>query len=137
MAELIRKTIPETIPIQCSARSDRPTISPARCRVGSSPGENTVGATTNAKKINPPSQTTSARSIRKRRNAIRRDYRAILATAYPQAEPALSLTRNRNRIYFQRSPYIGRRTNSPHDRFACCCRCELCELEVGGFLRAV
>src|SRR6266850_7500285 len=70
MAEVLRKTIPETIPIQCSAPSERPTISPARCRMGSSPGENTVGATTNAKKIRPPSQTTSASSIRKRRNAM-------------------------------------------------------------------
>src|SRR5258708_27469882 len=57
--------------------------------------------------------------------------------AYPQAEPALSLTRIGNRIYFQRSPHIGRRKNSPNDRFACCRRCELCELEVGGLLRAV
>src|SRR5258706_11809924 len=128
---------PETIPIQCSAPSDRPTISPARWRVGSSPGENTVGATTKAKRIKPPSQTTIASSIRKRRNTIGRDYRAMSETAYPQAEPALSLTSNRNRIYFQRSPHIGRRKNSPHDRFACCCRCELCELEVGGLLRAV
>src|SRR5882672_4796342 len=104
MAELIRKTIPETIPIQCRVPSERPTISPARCRVGSSPGENTVGATTKAKKISPPSHTTSASSIRKRRNAIGRDYRTAAGTAYPQVEPALSLTRDRDRIYFLPSP---------------------------------
>src|ERR1019366_8167998 len=37
-------------------------------RVGRSPGEKAVGASTNAKKINPPSQTTSDNSMRNRRN---------------------------------------------------------------------
>ena len=43
-------------------------MDPARWRVGRSPGEKTVGASTNAKKISPPSQTTSDNSIRNRRN---------------------------------------------------------------------
>src|ERR1022692_683060 len=37
-------------------------------RVGSSPGEKAVGASTNARKITPPSQTTSDKSMRNRRN---------------------------------------------------------------------
>jgi hypothetical protein len=37
-------------------------------RVGRRPEENAVGASTNARKIMPPSQTTSDNSIRKRRN---------------------------------------------------------------------
>jgi hypothetical protein len=36
--------------------------------VGRSPGEKAIGASTNARKIMPPIQTTSDKSMRKRRN---------------------------------------------------------------------
>src|SRR5919198_1569068 len=71
--ELTRKTIPEMIPIQCSRPSEELTTEPAMCRVGST--EKTVGASTNAKKISPPSQTIRDISMRKRRNDMGLHYR--------------------------------------------------------------
>src|SRR5580658_8124456 len=43
-------------------------IDPAMWRVGRTPGEKTVGASTKARKITPPSQTTSDNTMRNRRN---------------------------------------------------------------------
>src|ERR1700693_3861904 len=62
--------IAEGMAIQCSLLSARPTIFPARCVLGRTPGANTVGARTNAKKIKPPIQATSESSMRKRRTDI-------------------------------------------------------------------
>src|ERR1700733_7022920 len=63
--ELIRKTRPEKMAIQCSLPRARPTTLPARWVVGRT--ENAVGARTNAKKIRPPIQRMSESSIRNRR----------------------------------------------------------------------
>src|ERR1700674_2023191 len=97
--DAIRKTVPETMAMQCSRSSERPTIDPAIWRDGRSPGEKTVGASTNAKKINPPSQTTSDKSMRKRRNDMSKIIEARATPfiqkcgkTYLQPEPALSLT---------------------------------------------
>ena len=68
--DAIRKIIPDPIAMKCSRSSERPTIDPAIWRVGSSPDEKTVGASTKAKKIKPPSQTTSESSIRNLKNAM-------------------------------------------------------------------
>src|SRR5581483_2210225 len=64
--EAIRKTIPAMMPIQCSLVRAELTTDPARCRVGRT--EKTVGASTKAKKMSPPSQTISDSIIMKRRN---------------------------------------------------------------------
>ena len=50
------------MPIQCKAFMDRPTTLPARWRVGNT--AKAEGASTKAKKINPPTQTTRDNSIR-------------------------------------------------------------------------
>src|ERR1700676_5243122 len=104
--DAIRKTVPETIAMQCRRSSERPTIEPAIWRDGRSPGEKTVGASTNAKKINPPSQTTSDKSMRKRRNVMSEIIEAratpliqMCRKTYPQPEPALPLTPVRVTVY--------------------------------------
>src|ERR1700760_1987088 len=63
------KMTPETMPIQCRAARERPTMAPASCRVGEM--AKAVGATTKEKKISPPSQATSDRSMKNRRAVIR------------------------------------------------------------------
>jgi hypothetical protein len=63
--------MPETMAIEWRTSSECPTIEPAIWRVGRSPGEKAVGASTNARKIRPPSQTTNESSMRKRRNDMR------------------------------------------------------------------
>jgi hypothetical protein len=68
------------------------------CRVGSRPGEKTIGASTKARKINPPSQTTSDSSMKKRRNDMSEIIEVCsevsgkaaanhLPNSYPQVEP--------------------------------------------------
>src|SRR5437588_787067 len=69
------------------------TISPIRWRVGRT--ENTVGATTKAKKMIPPSQTTSESSMKKRRTDIGRP----LSTACNEKRKRTCLNRHRNAFY--------------------------------------
>jgi len=50
------------MPIQCNVPNERPTIVPAKCRLGKT--EKAVGARTKAKKTSPPSQTIRDKSMR-------------------------------------------------------------------------
>src|SRR5580704_13950075 len=68
--EVAANTMPQTIAIACRRLRLRFTTLPASWWEGRIPGLKTVGATTNAKKIMPPIQTTSESSIRNRTNDI-------------------------------------------------------------------
>ena len=71
--ELPRKITPENRPIQCSKLSDAPTIVPAMWRDGAR--RNAVGASTNEKKMIPPTQMTKDRNMRKRRKDMAVNYK--------------------------------------------------------------
>src|SRR5271165_2952603 len=60
--EVMANTTPQEIAIQCRIPRLRATTLPASCRVGST--AKTVGASTKAKNIRPPIQTTSDSNIR-------------------------------------------------------------------------
>src|SRR5207248_984814 len=77
--EEIRNTKPATTAIQCNLPGDLPTTLPARCVLGRT--WNAVGASTNAKKIKPPIQTTSDSSIRKRRKDMTENYSDVCCPA--------------------------------------------------------
>src|ERR1700724_1301699 len=116
--DAIRKPVPETMAMQCSRSGERLAIDPAIWRDGRSPGEKTVGASTNAKKINPPSQTTSDKSMRKRRNDMSEIIEAratsfiqMCGKTYPQPEPALSLTPGRVTVYPHHSSSAGKESS--------------------------
>src|ERR1700733_1655791 len=76
----MRKMMPEAMAIQCRMVSERPTIMPARLRVGST--EKAVCATT-GKKIRPPIQTIRERNMRKRRKDM------VLRVSHTQQEGEL------------------------------------------------
>src|SRR5579862_8660733 len=63
---------PEMMAIQCNLPSARPTTLPARCVLGKT--WKAVGASTKAKKINPPIQTTSDKTMTKRRKDMTENY---------------------------------------------------------------
>src|ERR1700732_934664 len=140
--DAIRKTVPETMAMQCSRSSERPAIDPAIWRDGRSPGEKTVGASTNAKKINPPSQTTSDKSMRKRRNDMSE---IIEAERHPSFKCAERLIHRPNqRCHLLRCAELftliiphpcGR--NHLNAAFIDRHRCEFLVVAVGNILRAV